>query len=226
MKLTFFSLLLLLTGVQCARQCPADINLGSLNLQDSTLAYLPSAQRVNTMTFVNAAGQTLTFTNNGKGEEYFHLPVATLCDRGDFLDKTTQTEGFNAQSFHYYYAAPGQTYTLAIDISINNAGNYGSASDTILYETVGIWGQKTITPTASGSVSLIGSERGNSANIPAVVRDIYTNLYRIVPDTTLNGRHIVNALVPVAPNNSMMVFYTQTNGYEAFITGNEVWTRQ
>ena len=210
----------------CARKCPADINLGDLNLQNTTLSYLPASQKTNSMTFKNAAGQTLVFTNTSEGESRVHFPVETLCERGDFLDKTTQTSGFNTQTIHYYYASPSQSYTLAIDIMPTNLGNYGSVSDTIFYESIAVWGQKTLDPIRVGSLSVLTDERGNGAKITQSVRE-NTNHFQTIADTTLNGRHIVNALVPVNDGNQkMFVFYTKEKGIEAFTTDTEVWTRQ
>lgn len=210
----------------CARKCPADINLGNLNLQSTTLSYLPQNQKVNSMTFVNAAGQTLVFTNASEGESQVHFPVETLCERGDFLDKTVQTSGFTAQTIHYYYATPSQTYTLAIDIMPTNAGSYGSVNDTVYYESIAVWGQKTLAPPRVGALSVLTDERGNSAKITQSIRE-NTNRFQTVTDTILNGRHIVNALAPVNDGNqTLFVFYTKENGIEAFTTETEVWTRQ
>lgn len=210
----------------CARKCPADINLGNLNLHNTTLSYLPESQKVNTMTFVNTTGQTLVFTNTSEGETRVHFPVETLCERGDFLDKTVQTSGFNAQTIHYYYATPSQTYTLAIDMMPTNAGSYGNVSDTIYYESMAVWGQKILAPTRVGSLSVLTDERGNSAKITQSIRD-NTNRFQTIADTTLNGRHIVNALVPVNDGNqTLFVFYTKEKGIEAFTTETEVWIRQ
>jgi hypothetical protein len=211
----------------CARPCPADENLGNINLSSSTLSFLPFSQKTNKMTFVNSDGETLEFTNNGQGENRFDLAVETLCERGDFLDKTVQTAEFKVQSFHYSYYSTNTDYNLNIDMTVNNAGSYGNRTDTVFYETIAVWGQRFVAPAQTGSWYLIADERGNSANITDTFRT-NANHYRFVADTTLIGRHITNAYVGQNDGkNTFYIFYSKQNGIEAFTTedGNEVWVR-
>jgi hypothetical protein len=212
----------------CARRCTADINLGNIDLQNSSLGFLPASQKVSTMTFSNAAGQTLVFkANEGSGESRFPYSVETLCERGDFLDRTVQTANYNAQAFHYDFKTADNAYTLNIDLMPQSAGTYGNRNDTIFYETFAVWGQKLTEPTRVGSLTVLTHERGNEARLSDLLRN-NTNHYQIVADTTFNGRHIQDAFVPENDGKqALFVFYTKVGGIEAFTTTDaEVWVRQ
>jgi hypothetical protein len=214
---------------QCERPCPADINLGDLNLSGSTRAFVPTGQRVDQMTFVNATGQKLTFNNvSGSTQaKRFQLNVETMCQRGDLLDKTAQTAYFNAESIHLYYQSGTPNYTLAVDAQPENAGAYGSKNDTVFYETFAVSGQRIDAPSQVGSLRLLSSERGNSAKIPDQTRTNNMD-FRLVGDTTILGKNIKNAWTTSSDGpHTLYVFYTQSTGIEAFTTKNgEQWIRQ
>ena len=222
--LPFFSLLLAsLLAIQCAKRCPKDINLGDIDLQSTTRSWLPAAQKVNSMTFSRTDGMQQTFTNNSSGEERFEYAVETLCERGDFLDKTVQTAYFNAQSIHYNYNSGDGKYTLSLDIMPSNAGDYGSRSDTLFYESLAVWGQKISEPSRVGSFTVLTSDRGNTLSQTLLDN---TNHFAMVADTVLNGKVIKNAWVPASDGKqTLFVFYTKENGIEAFTTDTEIWTR-
>lgn len=211
---------------QCARKCPDDINLGDLNLQAATLSFLPDAQKVQKMTFTNTNGQQITFNNVSDGEKRFQFDIETLCERGDFLDKTVQTAYFNAQTFHYYYNADNGAYTLAVDIQPNNAGNYGKRQDTLFYESFAAWGQKLTTPVRVGVVSVLTDERGNSAKLGVDVW-VQHNRHRFVGDTVLGGQNLSQVYVNAKDSTqTLFVFYTKARGIEAFTTETETWLRK
>jgi predicted pyridoxine 5'-phosphate oxidase superfamily flavin-nucleotide-binding protein len=211
---------------QCARKCPDDINLGDLNLHASTLAFLPDAQKVQKMTFTNTNGQQISFNNVSDGEKRFQFDIETLCDRGDFLDRTVQTAYFNAQTFHYYYNADNGAYTLAVDVQPNNAGPYGKRQDTLFYESFAAWGQKLTTPVRVGSVSVLSDERGNTAKLSADVRT-QNNRYRFLSDTVIGGQVLSNVYLNARDSTqSLFVFYSKARGIEAFTTDTEVWVRK
>ncbi len=225
--LIFITTVLFAFSSSCARRCPDDIDLGNVNLSTASLDFLPASQKTATMTFVNAGGQTLVFNASaGGGESRFPYSVETLCERGDFLDKTVQTADFQAQAFHYDFKTTGNTYTMNIDLMPQNTGTYGSRNDTIFYETFAVWGQKLTDPTRVGSLTVLTHERGNDNKISATLRE-NTNHYQIVADTVLLGRHIQQAFVPANDGKqALFIFYTKTNGIEAFTTDTEVWVRQ
>lgn len=216
-------------GSRCARPCPDDINLGNADLSPSTLAFFPAEQQVAQMTFVNGTGSKLTFTNasgSTKAERY-KLDVETLCQRGDFLDKTAQTAYYNAGNWHLYYQSGTPNYTLSVDAQVNNAGAYGSRKDTIFYESFAVSGQRIDAPSQVGSLQLLSAERGNSAKIPTDLRQ-NNSAFQQIADTTILGKKIQNAWVTRGDgNHSLFVFYTKTGGIEAFTTKNgEQWIRQ
>ena len=226
-----YSIAVLITALfftaSCARRCPADINLGNVDMQNTTLGFLPASQKTNTMTFTNSAGEKLVFkAQQGSGESRFPYSVETLCERGDFLDKTVQTVDFNAQAIHYDFRSDNGSHTLNIDLMPQSAGPYGNRNDTIFYETFSVWGQKLTEPTRVGSLTVLTDERGNTTKISDTVRD-NTNHFQIVADTMLNGRHITNAYVPANDGKqTLFIFYTKANGVEAFTTDTEVWVRE
>jgi hypothetical protein len=227
LRLFYFGLIVLL--VRCARPCPADIKLGDLNLSAATRAFVPAGQRVDQLVFTNAAGQKLTFTNNSGSAQAkrFQLNVETLCQRGDFLDKTAQTAYFNAESYHLYYQSGSPNYTLSVGAQPENAGTYGSRSDTVFYEVFSASGQRLDAPTQVGSLRLLPSERGNGAKIPEQTR-VNNTEFRFVADTSILGKNIKNTWV-TADNgkHSFFIFYTKELGIEAFTTKNgEQWVRQ
>ena len=222
-KLTILALLF----IQCARPCPKDIEIGTITIGSTTNAFLPASQATKTMTFKNSDGTQLVFQSTfANGSHTYNLPVETLCERGDFLDKTSQTVFFVVQSKRWEYETSDKNYTLSVDIDLDQIGQYGDRKDTIFYEKVAVWGQKINNPTRVGRIAILSDERGNSAKITDVQRQ-NANFYQIIADTTLNGRQIKNAYVPVNDGSqSLFIFYTKANGIEAFTTDTETWTRE
>lgn len=221
--------LIIISALHCAKPCPADINLGDLKLDPASVAFVPNAQQVKTFKFRNGTGQKMDFTNAsiGEGLKFFELPVETLCQRGDFVDKTAQTAFFKADQYNMYYQSDNLQYTLSLNLQAENGGVYGDRNDTIFYEILGMAGQKIPAPAQVGSLHIITSERGNSAKIPDNIRQI-NNQYDLLPDTTILGRNIKNAFVtPKTGNHTLFLFYTKLNGFEAFTTANgEQWVRE
>ena len=225
-SITKFALFALLF-IQCARPCPKDIEIGAIMIGDKTKAFLPASQETKTMTFKNSDGTQLVFQSTFfNGNHTYNLPVETLCERGEFLDKTSQTVFFVVQSKRWEYETSDKNYTLSVDLDLDAIGQYGDRKDTVFYEKVAVWGQKINNPTRVGRIAILSDERGNSAKITDLQRQ-NANLYQIITDTTLNGRQIKNAYVPVNNGSqSLFIFYTKANGIEAFTTDTEVWTRQ
>ena len=222
-KLTILALLF----IQCARPCPKDIEIGTITIGSTTNAFLPASQATKTMTFKNSDGTQLVFQSTfANGSHTYNLPVETLCERGDFLDKTSQTVFFVVQSKRWEYETSDKNYTLSVDLDLDQIGQYGNRKDTIFYEKVAVWGQKINNPTRVGRIAILSDERGNSAKITDVQRQ-NANFYQIIADTTLSGRQIKNAYVPVNDGSqSLFIFYTKANGIEAFTTDTEIWTRE
>ncbi|MEY3239801.1 MAG: hypothetical protein RIR11_1239 [Bacteroidota bacterium] len=221
-----FALIALLFA-QCARPCPKDIEIGVISIGSTTKTFLPAAQETKTMTFKNSDGTQLVFQSTFfKGDHTYDLPVETLCERGDFLDKTSQTVFFVVKSKRWEYETADKNYTLSLDLNLNPIGEYGDRKDTVFYEQVAVWGQKINNPTRVGRISILSDERGNAAKITDLQRQ-NANFYQIIADTTLNGRQIKNAYVPVNDGTqSLFIFYTKAKGIEAFTTDTEVWTRE
>jgi hypothetical protein len=213
--------------IQCARPCPKDIEIGAIMIGSTTKAFLPASQETKTMTFKNSDGAQLVFQSTFFNGNYtYNLPVETLCERGEFLDKTSQTVFFVVQSERWEYETNDKNYTLSLDLDLDAIGQYGNRKDTVFYEKVAVWGQKINNPTRVGRIAILSDERGNSAKITDLQRQ-NANLYQIIADTTLNGRKIKNAYVPVNDGSqSLFIFYTKANGIEAFTTDTEVWTRE
>jgi hypothetical protein len=224
-KHTLVLSMLAILATHCARPCPKDQDLGALSLTATGQSFLPTKQDVATMTFQSADGQTLNFnrhTNTSRSDE----PVETLCERGDYLDKTTQVAKFTINNRYMGYTTPDNNYTLDLRLDVDNLGNYGSAADTVFFETFAVWGQRINAPVRVGTTSLIMHERGNSNEITATQRQQATD-FRFVADTTLNNKPIKDAYVTRGDgNHTLFIFYTKTNGIEAFTTDTEVWVRQ
>ncbi len=221
--------LIAITALHCAKPCPVDINLGDLKLDPSSVAFIPTVQQVKTIKFRNGTGQKMEFTNAsiGEGLKFFELPVETLCQRGDFVDKTAQTVFFKADQYNIYYQSDNLQYTLSLNLQPENAGEYGLRNDTIFYEVLGMAGQKIPAPAQVGSMHILTSERGNTAKISDNIRQ-NNNQYELLPDTTILGRNIKNAYVtPKNGQHTLFIFYTKLNGFEAFTTaGGEQWVRE
>jgi hypothetical protein len=213
---------------QCARRCPKDISLGEINLSTATKSFFPPALQVQEMTFKNAANEKLTFKNTDTDwNKRSNRDVETLCERGDFLDKTVQTNYLSSESYHLYFDTPNKDYTIEINIGLSNIGTYGKVADTIFYETFTAYGQRLTAPTQVGGTTVLTSLRGNEDKVtPAFIAGV--DNYVFVADTTLLGQPIKNVWVtPIGKNWTLFMFYSKEKGIEGFTTENgEVWLRE
>ncbi len=224
MKIYIFFVLITL-AYSCARPCPKDIKLDEVFLtQQSNSEYLPTEDPKDILIFENSSGQELQFTDqNPKWKTTYRIEVETLCERGDFLDKTTQTKYIDAPGYHAYYVSKDQLYTLAIDASVQNAGQYGNVSDTILYDFFSVWGQKIGTPAFTGGASKVTSDRGNGNRLPEFV--FANDNMVMIADTTIEGRSFKNIFThPQSDILNFRIFYSREKGIEAFLLNNgEFW---
>jgi hypothetical protein len=225
--LFFSSLTFLVFTFGCAKRCPADINLGKLNLSQPTISFLPTTQRTETMQFSDNNGAILTFKNqNPDWAKRTKLDVEVLCDRGDFLDKTTQTAFFNTESYHLYYRSTDEQYSIGIDLQLHNDNFTGARKDTVLYETfaVSMYGVGPKSP--NGVISILTDIHGNENKIEKARQDAST-IARFVADTTIAGRNLKNVYVtPNGQNRNIFLFYTKAKGLEAFWVDEKIWFRQ
>jgi hypothetical protein len=208
----------------CARKCPADIKIGTLDLSAATEGWLPDAQKVDKMTFTNTAGEKIIFNNtSAPGNKRFQMDIEVLCQRGDYLDKTTQTSYFDAESYHFYYANSDQSYTLAIDMQVNSSSTTGKLADTLFYENFACWGQKLSTPTATGGINTLTDDHNNGTKLPNFVRENSLD-FRFVADTIVAGKTLQNVYYNATIGDEIFtVFYTKTKGIEGFSVGGVVW---
>jgi hypothetical protein len=227
LRIAVFSILIC-TLFSCARPCPKDIHIADLNLTTATKTFIPTGQLVDKMTFTNTATNAkLEFTNTSGNTQItrFELPVETLCERGDFLDKTTQTAYFSAETLHLYYTTTDGNYTLGVDAQPENFGLYGSRADTVMYEIFSAYGQKISEPSRTGSFRLLSSERGNSTKFDTTFR-ANNNMFNFVADTSIAGRPLTNVwTTPTNNGQTLFVYYTKTRGIEAFSTAEATWLR-
>ncbi|MBK8621228.1 MAG: hypothetical protein IPN79_05565 [Saprospiraceae bacterium] len=209
----------------CARPCPKDIKLDEVFFtQKTSEGYLPKEDPKDVLIFQNSSGVELRFTNqNPKWNTTYRIEVETLCERGDFLDRTTQTKYIDAPGHHAYYVSTDQMYTLAIDASVQNAGQYGNVSDTILYDFFSVWGQKIGTPAFTGGASKVTSDRGNGNRLPEFV--FANDNMVMIADTTIEGRSFKNIFThPYSDILNYRIFYSREKGIEAFLLNNgEFW---
>lgn len=214
------------TLYSCAKRCPADIKIGSLNLSSKTTTFLPKIQRVEMMEFKDKNGNTLAFKNqNPDWAKNVKLDVETLCERGEFLDRTVQTAYFDTQSFHLYYQSTDNAYSIGIDLQLNNDNFTGSRKDTVLYETFAVSMYGTGPKSPNGVVSVLSDIHGNQSKID-IARQNASNVYRFVADTTLNGRAMKNVYItPEGQNRNIFLFYTREEGLEAFVTEGNIWLK-
>lgn len=212
----------------CAKRCPADIKISSLNLSSKTTSYLPKTQRVETMDFKDKDGNILTFKNqNPDWAKRSQLDVETLCERGDFLDKTVQTAYFDTEAYHFYYRSTDGIYSIGIDLQLNNDNFTGSRKDTVLYETFAVSMFGTGPKSANGAINILTDSHGNEAKIDAAKQNAL-NIYRFIADTTLNGQKLKNIYVtPEGQNRNIFLFYSKEKGLEAFVNENNVvWLKK
>jgi hypothetical protein len=218
----------LITFLSCAIPCPRDKKIGSIQFSTETSSFIPSASNFNLLTFVNEKGETLTFnTTNSEVVTNQKIPVSTLCERGDFLDKTVQIEYLEAPSVNLFYQSNPEKFTLAIDIVIDGHMPNKGIQDTALIERVTVWAQKIGVDSKSGAISIITSNRGNDKH-----KDLQNTLnqplqYAIVKDTTILQRKIINAYYNPSKYEGITIYYTKENNIEAFVTDDgEMWVRK
>jgi hypothetical protein len=233
MKKLLFPYFWLILGsfYQCSRpSCPPSINLGNLDFSAPTKALFPDAQRVNTMSFVNKAGQTVVFTSNGVESSRDRLVAEILCDRGILDGRTQQIAFYESENYTYFYTTPNYP-NLILSLRtffLNTKGESSTRRDTSIVEVLEV---QTADRESNGTnkrsvVVMLTTERGNSAKIPTSFRNLYTR-FRLVADTTLNGRPLKNVLVaPDSSRNAMQVYYTGGRGIEAFSVDSTLWLRQ
>jgi hypothetical protein len=222
--------LIIVSFYQCSRpSCPPSINLGNLDFSAPTKAFFPAAQKVNTMSFVNKAGQTIVFTNLYEPTRT-RLVAEIMCDRG-ILDNRSQQTAFY-ESEYYAYSYSNLTYpNLALSVSaffLNTKGERSTRRDTSIVEVLQIQtsDRESNGYNKSSAVVMLTTERGNSAKISDSFRKQYTR-FRWIADTTLNGRPFKNVLVAHdSARYDMQVYYTGVRGFEAFSKDSTLWLRQ
>jgi hypothetical protein len=234
MKKLLFPCFWLILGsfYQCSRpSCPPSINLGNLDFSAPTKTLFPTAQRVNTMNFVNKAGQTLVLNTNGIEPTRDRLVAEILCDRGILDGRTQQTAFYESENYTYSYRTP--TYpnlTLsARAFFLNTKEERSTRRDTSFVEVLEVQtsnGAGTNGYNNSSVILMLITERGNNAKISDSYRKQNTT-FRQIADTTLNGRQLKNVFVaPDSSRNAMQVYYTGGRGIEAFLVDSTLWLRQ
>jgi hypothetical protein len=210
----------------CAKKCPADINIGSINLSSSTMAFLPKAQRVEKLIFKNNKGDELVFNNqNPEWSNRTPLDVEVLCERGDFLDKTVQTVFYDTESYHLYYKTKDEKYSISIDLQLNNDNFTGDRKDTVFYETFAVSSYGTGPKSDNGVVSILPNLRGNGTKISQERKDA-SNINRFVSDTTFDNHTLKNIwITPEGNQRNIFIFYSKIQGIEAIILNGEIWWR-
>ena len=186
-------------------------------------------QSIRSMEFANQAGETLVFenTNFNQQNDKNEFPVETLCERGDFLDKTVQTAYYKTDAFHQYFVTAGQKYTISIDATLNNAGEYGEKEDTAFYETFVVFIQKISSPIATSALTMISSDRGNDlVKFNQYIEDTKNEVF--IADTTISGTRLQNVFMNTKPGpKPVQIFYSKTKGLELFmVSEDETWVRK
>jgi hypothetical protein len=223
-----FYWVLFLAFYSCAVPCPRDKKITDINFTAPTRNWLTTVDKLKTMTFVNTEGKSISFVlpvvDMGARDR---VAVETLCERGDFLDKTTQVRYYDAQGIHVFAQSDDQRYTLALDARIANYGQYGNPQDTIFVEDINAWAQRIKEPNLNGGVTIVTNARKNESH-PSVLPRIAEQNFRILADTIINGRQIKNCITQNLNNNAdIHIFYTAANGFEAFTTKDgETWVRK
>lgn len=214
--------------LSCAVPCPKNKKVGSVQFSAETESFVPNSSDFKILTFVNEKGETLTFTTmNSSVKTSRKIPVKTLCERGDFLDKTVQIEYLDAPTVNLFYQTSPEKFTLAIDVAFDGHMPNTGIQDTAFIERVSVWAQKIGVDSKSGIMSVITSTRGNEKH-----KDLQNTLsqpvqYNIVKDTTILNRKIKIAYYNPAQSNSINIFFSKENGIEAFSTDDgEVWVRK
>lgn len=223
----YLPVFILLSILSCAVPCPRDVKEGSIEFSASSKSFLPTAQSLTPITFVNEKGESLVFS--AATTQIFdktQLITEILCERGDFLDKTTQVKYIEAPSSHIWYTTPSGNYTLAIDVVIDGFDSSKTVNDTALVETATVWAQQ-INKGQNGSINKVTSYRGNKNNINFDSRFNAFDDYRIIADTTILNVKLKNVIVNRNPSESMHLYYEEGNGIVAFTTRDgEVWVKK
>ncbi|MBK7524860.1 MAG: hypothetical protein IPI53_12085 [Saprospiraceae bacterium] len=213
--------------ISCARPCPKDIQVDEVFFQKSTSDLLPQGSVTTPIIFENATGDNLILKNQSSvWPSHYQIDVATLCERGDFLDKTVQTEYIKAPGYNMSYVSDDHQINLNMSFYIYNASSVQALKDTVLYEECSVWGQKSGEPVYTGGLSVITSTRGNDEKIPQYI--LNNQNVRFIPDTLINGKVLQNVYTNyLIQNKNMSVFYTVKNGIEGFAFSNgETWLRK
>jgi hypothetical protein len=226
MRLIYSSLLCLLL-IGCAVPCPRDEKVGSLKYSSTTIPFVKGGALDKSMSFKEAKGKVLEFKFKlDKIASEVKIPVETLCERGDFLDKTTQIKYFAYEGYLLDYESLDGQYTLNYKVSIDNVGDYGKEADTLLYETVSAYGQKLSLPAEVGNFNFISSLRGNDIRIKAKLTNSTDN-FTFLGKVTLQGKVFENIYATQENDaNTLRLFIQKEKGIVAFTTkSGEVWLR-
>ncbi len=210
----------------CAVPCPRDKKAGEIALSAEARSFIPLGEHISPLTFVNADGVSKVFVSNPKDvDTKAKIPIEILCERGDFLDKTTQIQYIEVPSVHLFYTDNEQKYTLALDVSIKNIGSK-SLADTVFVDDVSAWVQKLDGPSQNGSMSYCPSVRGRGNNVD-VIRYLESVDFRIIADTTILGKRLTNVYTNASPSENVRVFLSKGQNIQAFTTKDgEVWVRK
>jgi hypothetical protein len=214
--------------LSCATPCPRDIKVGSIQFDQATTEFIPTSTNFKVLTFTNDKGKILTFTTTASSVVTpSKIPVKVLCQKGDFIDKTSQVEYLDASSVNLWYATVPERYTLAVDIVIDGFNPNTGVLDTAFIEKLTVWGQRVTTPSKVGTMSIVTSSRGNDQH-PEIKKILnQPKEYAIIKDTTILNRNMQNVYYNPASHNGMTIYFTKENGIEAFKTDdNEIWVRK
>lgn len=221
----FFVFLLLSIGLSCARPCPTSIKQGEVGFSDATKDFVSIYNSLSFLEFENSHKEILRLNEKISHRwDIGQLPLDVLCERGDFIDKTSQITYLETDQLIRSYASIDDKLEFNVAASIAN-DNPMQGLDTILYETFTVWMQD-LTLSASGNCQILTSSRGHEDKLSPYISEEFEN-FRFVPDTIIDGRHLSDLYInQVKTTSEIIIVYNKLRGVECFITSAERWMRK
>ncbi|MBI1224668.1 MAG: hypothetical protein GC192_05490 [Bacteroidetes bacterium] len=222
MRNFFFLCFLVITLASCfdkdifEPKCGEDVKLGGFELSDTTQAYLPY-QGDETLVFEDSLGRTYRLTSaKGLEEVDIHLDVHLLCE-GGLLE--TQYEYYDGEWNHISFqdSTGDNAFDFEIMISSQDQNDY-IRDATFDLDSIAIYERFTLSANKLGmgtlSFDIITNE--SQGQLPDYVKYENQLNYRILSDTTINGKLLKDVILAKRNGSEMYILYNKEKGLVAF----------
>lgn len=205
----------------CARPCPKDIKEGSVNYSESTSSLIAAIDEGTSLRFENQSGKTKVLNLKYPNIHGFtKIPLEVLCQRGEFLDQSSQIRYLEAPTFYMTFSSADETVEIYFQAHIiNDASDLNG--DTLLYESFAVWIQD-INISAAGSLTYLSNDRGNSVDFSEYANS-FKDGYAFVEDTTISGHHLKDVYYNLDHSSDIRMFYSKEEGVVCFQTAFDTW---